>query len=174
MNVNLLPWRETAIRRRRWVLQAVLGVGVVILFLGLIGAIFIYHEQVQSLGLRQQQLSQSIEEARQRLHAQASTQMVSVHTPSGLRLLLHQLFFGAADGVCLTSLHTTSQGVVLHGQAPSEAALSHFLPTWPMAALVSSLRLASMNEDIARGVTVFELTGELAKSVSNDNDDLDA
>lgn len=174
MNINLLPWREAAARRRRLAWQFAVGLGVLILFLSLISAMVVYHQRVQVLTRHQQQLTAAIQSARQRLRPRPSRAVVSVHTPGGLRLLLHQLFFGAADGVCMTSLHTSSQAVVFHGEAPSEAALSHFLPAWPMAAFVASLRLESMNEDPARGVTVFELAGALAKSVSDDDDDMDA
>lgn len=175
MNYNLLPWREAAELRRRLYRQWVIGSGVAVLFAGVLFAIVFFHEQARTLTLHQQQLSVAIAAAKaKRVQQPNQTAVVSMHTPAGLRGLLHQLFFGSADAVCLTSLHMNNTTVLLHGQAPSEAALSHFLLAWPVSDYFSSLHLQSMNQDAVNRVTVFEVSATLASSASEDDDSLDA
>lgn len=175
MNYNLLPWREAAALRRRCYLMWAVRVGVVLGFLAVLIAAMVFHQRAAVLSARQQQLSAAIEAAKaQRRKTPTSVAVVSVHTPAGFRKLLHQLFFGMADQVCMTSLHVNNTSVAFHGQAPNEVALSHFLPAWPVGAFFSSLHLQSMNEDADQGVTVFEVSGVLAQAVSDNDDDVDA
>lgn len=175
MNYNLLPWREAAALRRRWCLVWGVRVGVAFGFLAVFIAVMVFHQRAAVLSVRQQQLAVAIEAAKaQRRKTPTTVAVVSVHTPAGFRELLHQLFFGRADAVCMTSLHVSNTSVVFHGQAPNEAALSHFLPAWPVNAFFSSLHLQSMNNDADQGVTVFEVSGALPQVTSDHNDDLDA
>jgi hypothetical protein len=175
MNYNLLPWRESQAFKRRLYRLWALRVGALLAFLVAVIAIIIFHQRASALSAREQQLSVAINAAKAtRAKAPTGVVMMSVHSPAGLRELLHQLFFGMADQVCVTSLHTSHTAVILHGQAPNDVALSHFLPAWPVGRFFSSLRLQSMNDDEARGVTVFEISGALAEAASEDNDDMDA
>ncbi|HEU5281449.1 MAG TPA: hypothetical protein VFU82_05690 [Gammaproteobacteria bacterium] len=175
MNYNLLPWRESQALKQRLYRAWALRVGVFLAFLGVMVAIIIFHQRARALSAEAQALSVAMNAAKaKRARAPAGVAMISVHTPAGLRELLHQLFFGMADQVCVTSLHTSGTAVILHGEAPNDVAVSHFLPAWPVGPFFSSLHLQSMNDDAARGVTVFEISGALAEAASENNDDVDA
>lgn len=83
---------------------------------------------------------------------------VDLATPNGLAQGLVALMQADLSDVCFTSLHVTSEGFVLHGQAASDAALTQFLKAWRVSALFSEIHMNSLAWDDSVNHVTFEFT----------------
>lgn len=172
MNYNLLPWRAWAIARRRLYYACAAVGGTTILVAVLLTLIIEMHQQEKNLVQKQRQLHEAILAVSLKKSAVSTRQSApAVHTPPGLYNILLSLASAFSDEVCFTSIHLAERGMLFHGEAPNEVALSHFLTVWPVSSVFSELRLQNLNQQQDSVSSVFEVAATLASSTQQDEDD---
>lgn len=117
------------------------------------------NQTCQRLSSEKMALIAAVNQARRsRPSSQAAWAIVDLATPNGLAQGLVALMQANLSDVCFTSLHVTSEGFVLHGQAASDAALTQFLKAWRVSRLFSEIQLNSLAWDDSLNHMTFEFT----------------